>query len=123
MAVSCFSFLWYKGWTSAATLVNLNGSIASDRLLPDLSLVAMGNSSVVLATVLGIGITVFGVSTAAYAITIAWALMAIASGVQLQEHELDWSDALQSGRRVQRALAWTGAILCVTAAAFTAYIS
>lgn len=100
-------------------LVNLNGSIALDRNVPDLSLVAVGHSSIVLATVLGVGITVFDISTVVYGITMAWALAAIASAARLKEHEQDWSDAFQSGARVQCALSWTGALLCFIAAIFT----
>ena len=80
-----------------------------------MSLVRYGHVSVVIATILGIGITVFELSTPVYGFTIAWALAAVASGVELDEHEYDWSDAYQSGARVQRALAWIGAVLCVTA--------
>jgi hypothetical protein len=110
------------GWTTAATLVNLNGSLAMDSNISDSAMVGVGHASAVLATALGVGVTVFEWSTPAYGLTVAWALAAVANGTKLDvrdEHEHDWSDALQTGARVQRALCWTGAVLCATAAGST----
>jgi hypothetical protein len=90
--------------------------------ISDSSMVAAGHASAVLATALGVGVTVFEWSTPAYGLTVAWALAAVANGTKLDVHhgdERDYSDALQTGARVQRALCWTGAVLCATAAGST----
>eukprot|EP01083_Nonionella_stella_P188123 692739_1 len=82
---SMFSYLlvpvtMHFGWTTAATLVNLNGSLANDENASARSLVALGNSSAVAATALGVGLTV-SQSSPAYGLTLAWALAACADGM------------------------------------------
>ena len=108
------------GWTTAATLVNLNGSLAMDERIPDYGNVAAGHSSVVVATALGASLTAFDVTTPAYGFTIAWALAAVANGIKIESHEHDWSNALLTGAKVHKALCWTGSILCIAASAFAA---
>jgi hypothetical protein len=108
------------GWTTAATLVNLNGSLAMEKNIPDSVIVASGHASVVLATALGISVTAFELAPPAYGLTIAWALAAVANGLKIQSHEHHWSDSLLTGGKVQRALCWTGSILCVAASGFAA---
>jgi len=61
------------GWASAATLVNLNGSLASDKSASPRSLIALGSSSALLATALGVGLTI-SQSAPTYGLTLAWAL-------------------------------------------------
>jgi len=106
------------GWTTAATLVNVNGSMAMSRNVSDTALVAAGHSSAVLATLLGVGVTVFEWSTPAYGLTVAWALAAVANGIKVERHERDWTPALQSGARVQKTLCWIGSAICASTAAF-----
>jgi hypothetical protein len=108
------------GWTTAATLVNLNGSLAMEKNVPDYGIVASGHASVVLAAALGVSVTAFQLSTPAYGLTVAWALAAVAKGIKVEAHEHDWSDSLLSGAKVQRALCWTGSILCLAASGFAA---
>eukprot|EP00804_Cyclotella_cryptica_P007997 CCRYP_016029-RB/>CCRYP_016029-RB protein AED:0.03 eAED:0.03 QI:509/1/1/1/1/1/2/84/223 len=108
------------GWTSAATLVNLNGSVASDKSATPRTLVAIGHSSAVIATTLGVGITLAN-SMPVYGLTLSWALAACADGMshriptQRQEEE----DVLSKAADVQRKLCWTGSVLCALAAAYS----
>jgi hypothetical protein len=103
------------GWTTAATLVNLNGSLAMSDNVSDSKLVATGHASSVLATILGTGLTLSQFTTPVYGLTVAWALAAVGYGVRSQT----WpNETLQKGARVQRGLCWTGSFLCFAAAAF-----
>lgn len=88
------------------------------RNVSDTALVAAGHSSAVLATLLGVGVTVFEWSTPAYGLTVAWALAAVANGIKVERHERDWTPALQSGARVQKTLCWIGSAICASTAAF-----
>jgi hypothetical protein len=116
-------FLWplaaHFGWTSAATLVNLNGSFASDKSSSPRTLTAVGHSSAVLATMLGVGITLAN-SWPVYGLTLSWALAACADGMikripaQCPEEE----DILSTAAVVQKNLCWTGSALCAIAAVY-----
>jgi hypothetical protein len=110
------------GWTTAATLVNFNGSLAMSSEVSDFSVISAGHASAVAATAMGVGVTVFELSTPVYGLTVAWALAAVAKGISVETHEHHWSDSMQTGARVQRALCLTGSILCATAAAFSYFI-
>lgn len=106
------------GWATAATLVNLNGSIAMSNTVSDSKVVAAGHASSVLATVLGTGLTLTQVSTPVYGLTVAWALAAVAKGVSSQA----WSsETLQKAARVQECLCWAGSALCLAAAALVSF--
>lgn len=106
------------GWTTAATLVNLNGSLAMSDSISDSKLVAAGHGSTVLGTILGAGLTLSGVTTPVYGLTVAWALAAVSSGVST----VTWpSETLQKGSGVQKALCLTGSVLCVAAAVFVSW--
>ena len=61
------------GWATAATLVNLNGALANDKSASPRSLIALGNSSALIATALGVGLTI-SQSAPTYGLTLAWAL-------------------------------------------------
>jgi hypothetical protein len=45
------------GWTTAATLVNLNGSFAMQESTSDRTIVAVGHASALTAAALGVGVT------------------------------------------------------------------
>ena len=108
--------MMHFGWTTAATLVNLNGSLSMSANLSDSELVAAGHFSTVLATALGAGLTLAeGITTPVYGMTIAWALAAVAKGVSSQ----NWSsETLKKGAKVQSALCWVGSALCLAVSAF-----
>jgi hypothetical protein len=72
--------LVHFGWTTAATLVNLNGSIAMEIDVSDAMIAAVGHASSVVATLLGVSVTVFG-RNPVYGCTISWALAACAQGI------------------------------------------
>ena len=76
------------GWTTAAALVNWNGSIAMDATSSAETVATAGLASTVLATVVGIAVTVTR-GAPVYGMVVAWALAACASGMQqrLQERE------------------------------------
>ena len=108
------------GWTTAATLVNINGSLAMEENFPDYGVVATGHASTVLATALGVSLTAFHYTTPAYGFTVAWALAAVANGTNYESHEHQWSNSLITGAKVQKALCWTGSILCLAASGLAA---
>jgi hypothetical protein len=104
------------GWTTAATLVNLNGSVAMESSINDSLLVGLGHGSVVAATALGVALPALGVAASpAYGLTIAWALLAVGSNAESQPRH---SDVLRTGAKVHKALCYAGSAICVAASAF-----
>ena len=69
------------GWTTAASIVNLNGSVASLYSDNEALLAWAGHISVVLAAAIGVGLTIQRKSPV-YAGVIAWALAACSDGMQ-----------------------------------------
>ena len=107
------------GWTSAATLVNLNGSLASDQNASTKSLAALGNSSALAATALGIGLTL-SQSSPAYGLTLAWALAACADGLakRIPSKNDKEEEFLARAAGVQKNLCMAGSLLCAGAAIY-----
>ncbi|GAX22025.1 hypothetical protein FisN_6Hh272 [Fistulifera solaris] len=97
------------GWTTAATLVNLSGSVAMSPENSDEFVTAIGHSSAVLATALGVGLTLSHAAPV-YGLTLAWALSACADGMKTRD---------APAAKVMQKLCWTGALACATAAAYT----
>ena len=113
------------GWTTAATLVNLNGSIAMQESTSDSTLVAAGHASALAAATLGVGITLAQASPA-YGLTVAWALAACADGMTKRlvhdggaSQQNTSNESLQTGAKVQRLLCWAGSAACVGASIMT----
>jgi hypothetical protein len=102
------------GWTTAATLVNLNGSVAMDPSVHESALVALGHGSAVLATSLAIGLTAFGFAPPAYGMTIAWALFAVGNNTKANKD----SETLNNGAMVMKTLCFVGSAACVGISAF-----
>ena len=100
------------GWTTAATLVNLNGSVAMDESKSDETVIAVGHSSAIAAAALGIGVTL-AQSAPAYGLTVAWALAACASGSERVSGSETSSDTLKRGAQVQKMLCWGASAACV----------
>jgi hypothetical protein len=69
------------GWTTAASLVNWNGSIASREGTSPKVMAVTGHVSVVVATVAGVGITLSR-GAPVFGLVIAWALSACAAGMK-----------------------------------------
>ena len=92
------------GWTTAATLVNLNSSLAAFHDNDSLA-TAMGHASAVAATALGVGVTLAH-ATPAYGLTLAWALTACGNGVGGKQH------SNTTAANVQKYLCWGGAAIC-----------
>lgn len=125
------------GWTTAASLVNLNGSIASNPNVSDSVVIAAGHASAVVATVLGIAVTWYQ-HLPAYGATIAWALAACASGMQQRllmsstqnnknnnvegkaTEMTGLRPGLSTGANVQRHLCWLGSGTCAFTALYVA---
>jgi hypothetical protein len=112
------------GWTTAATLVNLNGALAQDQ--PDSTLIAAGHASAITATTLGVGITLAQASPV-YGFTIAWALAACANeaakkasggGSDSDSDRVETVSAYQKGAAVQKMLCWAGSAVCVATSLF-----
>lgn len=121
--------IMHFGWTTAATLVNLNGSVATVPSNSDTLVTGVGHLSAVAATALGVGVTV-ALSSPVYGWTVSWALAACADGMSKRLADtksdnataLTMSQSLQTGANVQRMLCWTGAAACAVASAYIQFI-
>ena len=104
------------GWTTAATLVNLNGSVAMSQV-SDKMVIAVGHTSTILATILGVSISV-AQSLPAYGLTVAWALAACADGMKKRQvvPNPDISSDIVRGMKVQQLLCYVGSGLCFVSA-------
>jgi len=111
------------GWTTAATLVNLNGSLAADDSTSPTTLTAMGHSSALVATALGAGLTI-AQSAPAYGLTLAWALAACADGMtkRIPARSSVEEETLSKAASVQRKLCLAGSAICAAAAAYAGVI-
>ncbi len=106
------------GWVTAATLVNLNGSLGSDESASTRSVIALGHSSALAATVLGVGLTIAR-SAPAYGLTLAWALAACADGMSKRTAaESEEEGTFVKAASVQMNLCWAGSFACAVAAAY-----
>lgn len=106
------------GWTTAATLVNLNGSLAMNDNLSERAMISAGHASSVVATALGMGVTLsYGLPT--YGLTIAWALAACANGMRVKPEDDKVSAALKTGAKVQKVLLTAGSLLSAGASIYT----
>lgn len=99
------------GWTTAATLVNLNGSIAMEK--SDSTVIAVGHASAIVAAALGVGV---GLAQAApaYGLTVAWALAAVGNGTK----RIDQNEDLKKAAAVQKMLCYAGSAACVAASVY-----
>jgi hypothetical protein len=119
--------MMHFGWATAATLVNFNTSIASSGSVSSSTIIAVGHTSAVLATILGVTIPLLGLSTPVYGMTIAWALLAVASNPISSKVPSSSSssvptqgknDAWYKGAKVQKMLCYTGSALCLGSSVF-----
>jgi hypothetical protein len=109
------------GWTSAATLVNLSGSVAMNPSNSDSVVTAVGHSSALLATILGVGVTLVR-SDPVYGFTLAWALAACADGMKKRVNATDESNSLKTAAQVQNKLCWAGSATCAAASVSTYFL-
>jgi hypothetical protein len=121
MSLQSSALSWYFvplvmhfGWTTAATLVNLNGSVAMDPSVQNSTLVAFGHGSAVLATGLGIGLMAFGFAPPAYGMTIAWALLAVGINTKADKD----SETLNNCAMVMKTLSLLGSAACVAVSVY-----
>jgi hypothetical protein len=120
---------------TAATLVNLNGSLAmstpDETPSSDATIIAAGHSSAVLATILGVGVTSLA-NLPVYGLTISWALAACASNPKLvldnknndkKSDDDEPSTIFQRGAKVQKLLLTSGSLLCAGASVATWFLN
>jgi hypothetical protein len=105
------------GWTTAATLVNFNGSLAMTEGNSERTLIAAGHVSAVLATALGVWVTVTQ-PLPAYGLTVAWALAACSNGMRVKPEDPSVSSTLGTGAKVQQVLLLVGTLLSAGASIF-----
>lgn len=125
------------GWTTAAALVDWNGSIASTEWIGAKGLALAGHTSIVIATAAGVGITLSR-GAPVFGLVIAWALSACAAGMKQRlkpdatnndnyfsmnknnsnknKKEDDGKEAGVYGAKVQRWLCLVGAVLSASSA-------
>jgi len=131
-AVGCSAagagFAWYFlpmslhfGWTTAATLVNLSGSVAMNSANSDRSVIAVGHTSAIAATAFGVGVTVVQ-SAPVYGLTVAWALAACADGMKKRVASMREESNLKTAAGVQNKLCWLGSAACAATALATMII-
>jgi len=121
------------GWTTAASIVNLNGSVSMQEASSSKSIKYVGHASVIAATVLGVFLAKTR-DAPVFAGVIAWALSAVASGMKSRltaaaaegKSQPLFGDKKKSeivgldGAATQYMLSRTGAIISGLAAAFVA---
>mmetsp|Transcript_31275 Transcript_31275/g.73673 ORF Transcript_31275/g.73673 Transcript_31275/m.73673 type:complete len:406 (-) Transcript_31275:235-1452(-) len=122
------------GWTTAASLVNLNGMYAMENDTDDRgknasarSVAVLGHASVVLATSIGVGIT-WTRNAPVYGGVIAWALSAVAAGLKerilahASDRNADDNAVGIYGAERQRTLSLVGAAICASTSAAVAFL-
>jgi hypothetical protein len=103
------------GWTTAATLVNLNGSFAASPTSTDRLVIGLGHTSVLVGTALGVAVTLLR-SSPVYGLTVAWALAACADGMARRGPREGVSADIQRGQKVQQMLCYAGSGICAAVA-------
>lgn len=113
------------GWTTAATLVNLNGSVAASDTASDQTVIGVGHASTIAATLLGVTVTL-AQSSPAYGLTVAWALAACSDGMKKRQQKQQQqgsaaavSETITRGMKVQQTLCLIGSGLCAATAVAT----
>ena len=113
-----FPLSLHFGWTTAATLVNFNGAIASNPNISSKSVAIAGHVSVVLATALGVSISIIR-SAPVYGSVIAWALLAVEDGMNtrmklmMKEKNKGVNSDLMKQIKTQKLLSKIGAYMCI----------
>mmetsp|Transcript_9277 Transcript_9277/g.25109 ORF Transcript_9277/g.25109 Transcript_9277/m.25109 type:complete len:349 (-) Transcript_9277:179-1225(-) len=109
------------GWTTAASLVDLNGALAMSETITATTVARVGHLSAIAATALGLGITLVR-DAPVFGGVIAWALSAVASGVSKR---LDGNEDPEAvgirGAAFQVRLCQVGAALNIAAAVAAAF--
>lgn len=121
------------GWTTAATLVNLNGAVATamNNVNSDAAVAVVGHLTVISATALSMYVSIDRGSPV-FAGVLSWALFAVADGMTRRIQSLTGGNAgtktttptrRLSDAKTQRVLSRAGAWISAGASAFTAYQS
>jgi hypothetical protein len=113
------------GWTTAASLVNINGMVAMGDNVSSKTVAWLGHISVVAATALGVWVTTMR-SAPVYGGVIAWALAAVASGMKKRIHETVKEDPDRVGvygAKTQRIICVAGAVINASVSILTAVVS
>jgi len=119
-----FPMSLHFGWTTAATLVNLNGALVANPDVSSKAIAFIGHSSVVVATALGVYVTNIR-SAPVYGAVIAWALFAVRDGMikrmdmLLKKNDASVKDSREyKDAKNQKLLSRIGGWICASASAF-----
>jgi hypothetical protein len=110
------------GWTTAASLVNLNGAIARNKGISDKLVTVAGHVSVIGATALGAYITLSR-NAPVYGGVIAWALFGIADEMRrriAKSSEDTDKDSMKSSTKRQQILSVAGGLITSVTSLFVA---
>lgn len=120
--INFFPMALHFGWTTAATLVNINGSVAVMKNLSSKFVAVVGHLSVVAATALGVFITTSR-DAPVYGGVISWALFAVADGMKkrLEASQKDENVKDVTGVQLQLQLSKIGAYISAAASIFTGF--
>lgn len=120
-----FPMSLHFGWTTAATLVNINGALAMNPKTPIKTLSIVGHLSVIGATCLGCFIGLKR-NAPVYSSVIAWALFAVAGGIKQRLEKLnkktDEADKLKEEKKateIQKKLSIAGAWISVAVSGYS----
>jgi hypothetical protein len=112
------------GWTTAAALVNFNGTLAMPSDVSAKLLAVAGWASAVGAAVLGVGITLRR-GAPMYGGVLAWALVACGTGVMQRLQDIKFFDSKMAaglyGARTMKWLSFVGAAASAAASIFVAW--
>ena len=106
------------GWTTAATLVNLNGSVAMEENNSDSTVIVVGHATSIAATAFGIGV-MLAQAAPAYGFTMAGALLACVQGMLCVANH---GNTLKKGAGVQKSLCLAGSAACVATSLYTIFV-
>jgi hypothetical protein len=103
------------GWTTAASLVNLNGAFSMKELASSRNIALLGHLSVIAATAIGTGVTITR-SAPVFGGVVTWALLSVADGMKkrLDNAKIKGNDENASnllGAETQRKLSLAGAVI------------
>merc|ERR1712232_1017410 len=119
-----FPMSLHFGWTTAATLVNINGAFVANPDVSSKAVAFLGHFSVVVATALGVFVTKDR-SAPVYGSVIAWALFAVRDGMTkrmemlIKKGDSNVMDSREyKDAKNQRLLSRIGGWICVGAASF-----
>lgn len=136
-ALYCLPLSLHFGWTTAASLVNVNGMFAllseakrtkEQEAQAAKSVALLGHATVVAATIIGVAVTLTR-KAPVYGGVICWALSAVASGLKKRIEDASKSKRKPGelvvgvyGAELQRSLSQMGALVCAGGVAVVVFL-